>query len=127
MAFIDKIFKLKQRIFLFSNKGISMKNLSDIELDHEVKNSKQLLLVDFWAAWCGPCKSLVPTLEALSNEHGDLVSIIKINVDENSDSAMKYNIRGIPTLLFIKDGKVLDVLVGNHPKSLISEKIKNLA
>lgn len=104
-----------------------MKNLSDVELDHEVKNSKQLLVVDFWAAWCGPCKSLEPTLEALSNEHGDLVSIIKINVDENSDSAMKYNIRGIPTLLFIKDGKVLDMLVGNNPKNLISEKIKNLA
>jgi thioredoxin 1 len=104
-----------------------MKNVNKAQLDVEIQNSKKLLVVDFWAEWCGPCKALAPTLTALSEENQDKAEFVKLNVDEDPESATQFKIRGIPTLVFIKDGKVLDSLVGNQSKEAIQSKIRSLA
>jgi thioredoxin 1 len=104
-----------------------MRNLNESELDQALAESKKLVIIDFWAAWCGPCKALSPTLDALAIENSNVVDLIKINVDENSSAAQKYKIRGIPTLVFVKDGKIVDTMVGNQSKEIIAERIKNLA
>lgn len=86
--------------------------------DSEVLQSEKPVLVDFWATWCGPCQMLLPVIEELSAEVTD-AKICKINVDEQRELAMKYNIMTIPTLLVIKDGKVVSTSVGVKPKSAI--------
>lgn len=86
--------------------------------DNEVLQSDKPVLVDFWATWCGPCQMLLPVIEELSAEVTD-AKICKINVDEQRELAMKYNIMTIPTLLVIKDGKVVSTSVGVKPKSAI--------
>lgn len=82
-------------------------------------------VVDFWAPWCGPCRMLAPVIDSLSENNQD-VTIGKINVDENQDSAIKYGIRGIPAVLFFKDGELVDRLVGTHPANAYQEKINAL-
>ena len=94
-------------------------------LDQEVLKSDKLVLVDFWAEWCGPCRVLGPTIESLSKERDDVV-IGKFNVDGNTEFIAKFGIRGIPAILFFKDGEVIDRLVGVHPKRAIEEKIDSL-
>ncbi len=84
-------------------------------------------LVDFWAPWCGPCKSIAPILEELATEMDGKVQIYKVNVDENSEVAGKFNIRAIPTLLLFKDGKVADQIVGLANKDSIKSKIEAVA
>lgn len=79
-------------------------------------------VVDFWAAWCGPCRMVGPVIDQLSDENED-VMIGKVNIDENPDLAVKYGIRSIPTVLFIKDGEVVDKLVGANSKNAYQEKI----
>lgn len=82
------------------------------------------VLVDFWAPWCGPCKIVAPILDELSAEIGDKAKIVKINVDDNPESAAKYNVMSIPTLLIFKDGQVVNQLVGVQPKDLLEAAIK---
>lgn len=89
---------------------------TDQNLDSEVLAGAQLTLVDFWAEWCGPCKALGPTIDALADEYAGRVKVYKLNVDENPDSAQKFRIRGIPTVVLLKGGQVVDQLVGNQPK-----------
>jgi thioredoxin 1 len=84
-----------------------------------------LSVVDFWAPWCGPCRMLAPVIDSLSENNED-VTIGKINVDENQDSAVKYGIRGIPAVLFFKDGELVDRLVGTHSANVYQEKINSL-
>jgi thioredoxin 1 len=81
------------------------------------------VVVDFWAPWCGPCKAIAPILEELAEELGDAVKICKVNVDNNSDIAGKYEIRAIPTILIFKDGKVADTVVGLSSKEDLKAKI----
>lgn len=81
------------------------------------------VVVDFWAPWCGPCKAITPILEELAEELGDAVKICKVNVDNNSDIAGKYEIRAIPTILIFKDGKVADTIVGLSSKEDLKAKI----
>ena len=93
-----------------------------------VLSDNKLTVVDFWAPWCGPCRMLSPIIDEIADEHSDSdkVNIGKVNVDENSDLAVKYGIRGIPSILFIKDGNVVDKFVGVKTKDEIQEKINSL-
>lgn len=100
-----------------------MKEVTKDNFKELVENSKIPVLLDFYAEWCGPCKTLAPTLEELATELEGKVSILKVNVDENSDLAQEYGIRGIPTLLFFKKGDVKFTLVGNQSKDFLLERI----
>ena len=98
-----------------------IKNLSLDNFDNEISSSKIPVLVDFWAEWCGPCKSLGPILEEISKDLKDKLQVVKVNLDENQDLAMKYSIRSIPTLLLFKEGELVDTKVGLLPKSDLVE------
>ena len=97
---------------------------TDSNFDQEVLKSDKLSVVDFWAAWCGPCIALGPTIDSLSKEYEGRVNVGKLNVDENSNVSMQYGITSIPCILFIKDGKVVDKQVGVVPKSVLEKKIE---
>jgi len=94
-------------------------NFQELALDTD-----KLAVVDFWAEWCGPCRAVGPIIEQLANEYDGEVAIGKVNVDHNPETAMKYGVRSIPTILFIKDGEVVDKQVGAAPKQLLEDKIK---
>ncbi len=91
--------------------------------DKVVIQSPNFVMVDFWATWCGPCKMVAPIVEELAKEYEGRVTFAKVNTDENPDLASRYNIRGIPTLIFFKEGKVLDQVVGAVPKAQLKAKI----
>lgn len=91
-----------------------MKNVNSEEFNIEVLEATGTVLVDFWAAWCGPCRAQAPELEKLEKESGDSIKIVKVNVDENADLTMSYGIMSIPSLLVFKDGKLKDRTVGLH-------------
>lgn len=92
----------------------------------QVLQSQIPVVVDFWAEWCGPCKALTPVLEEIAAEVGKNASVVKINVDENQELAQKYGIRGIPTLIFFKEGEIKKTLVGNQPKTEILRSLNEL-
>ena len=94
---------------------------SDDSFENDVLKSGRPVLVDFWAEWCGPCKQIGPALEEISNEMGDRVTVVKINIDENPGVPTRFGVRGIPTLMVFKDGKVTSTKVGAMPKSKIVE------
>jgi len=98
-----------------------IKNLSLDNFDNEISSSNTPVLVDFWAEWCGPCKMLGPILEEISEDLKDKLQVVKVNLDENQDLAMKYSIRSIPTLLLFKGGELIDTKVGLLPKSDLVE------
>lgn len=104
-----------------------MKAITDAQFNDEVLNAKGLVLVDFWAEWCGPCRQLIPVLEEISKEMSDKVKICKINVDESPDKAAEMGIRSIPSVFLFKDGKQLDVKVGLNSKSALVEWIEKFA
>jgi len=91
--------------------------VSDESFEQDVLQSTTPVLVDFWAEWCGPCKMIAPALDELSNEFGDRITVAKMNIDENPSTPTRYSVRGIPTLLLFKDGKVAAMKVGAAPKS----------
>lgn len=102
-------------------------NIGSVETFSKLtEQSDKLVLVDFWAQWCGPCKTLGPVLEEISNEN-QKVQIAKVNVDDFKELAANYGIRSIPTMLLFKNGQVQSTLVGNLPKSEILKKIEELA
>jgi thioredoxin 1 len=86
--------------------------------------SSQLVLVDFWAEWCGPCRQLGPTIDAIADEYKGKLNVYKMNVDENPATPTRFHVKGIPTLLLVKNGQVVDQLVGNHPKNVIVQAIQ---
>ncbi|MBB6445650.1 thioredoxin [Bacillus benzoevorans] len=83
-----------------------------------------LVLVDFWAPWCGPCKMIAPVLEDLDSEIGEKVKIVKVDVDENQESAGKFGVMSIPTLIVLKDGELVDKVVGFQPKEALAERLE---
>ena len=86
--------------------------LTDADFDQQVLNSKEPVLVDFWAEWCGPCKAIGPMLEELSTELEGKVKIAKLNIDENQNTTIKYGVRSIPTMILFKNGEAVDIKVG---------------
>lgn len=94
--------------------------------DKEVLEVKGLVMVDFWAVWCGPCRMIAPTVEELAKEFAGKVKVAKLNTDENPDIATKYKIMGIPTIMFFKDGQKVDQVVGAVPKPQLKSKLESL-
>jgi thioredoxin 1 len=99
--------------------GDRIVHLTDDTFDDGIKKASGPVLVDFWAAWCGPCKMIAPSLEQLASELDGKVTVAKVNVDENGDLSNRFGIRSIPTLLVFKDGRVVDQVVGAVPKEQI--------
>ncbi|OEU68333.1 MAG: thioredoxin [Desulfobacterales bacterium PC51MH44] len=97
--------------------------IDDSSFDTEVLQSEKPVLVDFWAPWCGPCKAIAPIVEELSVDFGDKVKFMKCNVDDNPVTPTKFGIKSIPTLLFFKEGEILDKIVGIVAKSKLEEMI----
>ena len=100
--------------------------VNDANFEEEVLRSEQPVLVDFWAAWCGPCKAIGPAVDGVAQNYAGKLKVTKVNVDANGATPMRYGIRGIPALLFFKDGKVADQIVGYVPQDVIEEKVKRL-
>ena len=98
---------------------MSTYTITDSNFDEEIKNSPIPILVDFWAEWCGPCKQIGPILEDIGKAKKDKVKILKLNVDENPQTPQKFGVRGIPTLMLFKDGKLVDTKVGSLPKNML--------
>ena len=98
--------------------------LSDSGFEEDVLKSATPVLVDFWASWCAPCKAISPVVDSLADEYEGKVTIGKLNVDENPATPGKYGVRGIPTLILFKDGKVVDQVVGAVPKNQLEGLIK---
>jgi len=94
--------------------------------DNEVLNANGLVMIDFWAVWCGPCRMIAPTVEELSKEYAGKVKVVKLNTDENPEIASRYKIMGIPTLMFFRSGQKLDQIVGAVPKPQLKAKLDSL-
>ena len=100
--------------------------VTDSNFEQEVINAGEPVLVDFWAAWCGPCRMIAPMIEELATEFDGRAKIAKVDVDSNPQTAMQFNVRSIPTLLFFKDGEVADQLVGASSKKTLAQKLESL-
>ncbi len=98
--------------------------ITEVNFENEVINSDKPAILDFWATWCGPCRMIAPILEEIDREYGDKVKVCKVNVDEVPSLAMRYNIASIPTLLLVKNGEVVQTLVGYRPKVQLEQDLK---
>jgi thioredoxin 1 len=103
--------------------GNNTLNFNDAAFDTDVLKSPEPVLVDFWAEWCGPCRMMAPTIDAVASEYAGKAKVGKMNVDDNGQTAMRYNIRGIPTLLLFKGGKVVDQRVGAVGKDEVQKML----
>jgi thioredoxin 1 len=100
--------------------------LTDANFEDQVLKSDKPCLVDFWAEWCGPCRMVGPMVEEISREYGEKLKVGKLNVDQNSETAAKYGIMSIPSLLFFNGGKVVDQVIGALPKKQLVEKVEKI-
>ena len=102
-------------------------HLTEGNFDETISRDSGLMMVDFWAEWCGPCRAIAPVLEELARESAGKVTLAKVNVDENPGLAARYGIRSIPTILFVKGGKVSDQVIGAVPRAKLQAKLDALA
>ena len=98
--------------------------VTDGDFETKVEKAQGVVLVDFWAEWCGPCKMIAPIVEQIANEHSGKLTVGKLDVDSNANTAMKYGVMSIPTLILFKDGQPVERLVGYMPKERLLAKIK---
>jgi len=100
--------------------------VTDASFTSEVEQASVLTMVDFWATWCGPCRAIAPVVDQLATEYAGKIKIAKVDTDANQRTAMRFNVRSIPSILFFKDGKHVDTVVGADPriKSILEDKIK---
>jgi thioredoxin 1 len=101
-------------------------NVTDANFTSEIQGAKGLALVDFWAVWCGPCQAIAPVVEQLADQYQGKVKVAKLDTDNNQETAIKFNVRSIPTIMFFKDGKHVDTVVGADPriKTILEGKIQ---
>lgn len=109
-----------------AERAVEVIEVSDATFEKEVLQSEQPVLVDFWAAWCGPCKALGPIVDEVASQYNGKLKVAKMDVDRNQATPGRYGIRGIPALLFFKGGKVADQIVGFVPKDTIEKSISRL-
>jgi thioredoxin 1 len=105
---------------------MSTTKVSDASFESDVLKAPGPVLVDFWAEWCGPCKAIAPALEDIANDLGDKVTVAKLNIDENPKTPGQYGVRGIPTLMLFKDGKVAATKVGALPKKQLADWVESV-
>ena len=98
--------------------------ITDDNFATEIESHEGLAMIDFWAAWCGPCRMVAPVVEELAEENADSVKVGKLDVDENQKTAMRFAVRSIPSILFFKDGRHVDTVVGAVPKAALERKIQ---
>jgi len=101
--------------------------ITDENFAAEIEGNAGLSIVDFWAEWCGPCRLVEPIVEELAHEQGDRVKVGKLDVDSNPETAFRFNVRSIPSILFFKGGELVDTLIGAHPKAVLEQKIEQHA
>ena len=105
----------------------NVKAVTDADFGAEIEQHEGLAVVDFWATWCGPCRMVAPIVEQLATEYAGKAKVTKLDVDSNQATAMKFNIRSIPQILFFKNGKVVDTVVGAVPRTTLEAKFKEHA
>ena len=106
--------------------GQLVQEVNDADFETQVLNSETPVLVDFWAAWCGPCRALAPVVDAVAQEYSGQLKVMKMDVDKNNATPGRYGIRGIPALLVFKGGKVSEQIVGFVPKDTIDQTLKRV-
>lgn len=106
------------------NSTLIVKQIKDTTFDQEVLAAEKLVLVDFWAPWCGPCRMIGPVIDEVASEYGETIKVVKLNTDENPGTAALYGIRSIPTLLIFDSGDIVDTIIGAIPKTTVINRIQ---
>ncbi len=126
MMFAAKYSDIEKTLLLTIKERLKMEVTITTENFESLKNGEKPLVVDFWATWCGPCRAIAPYIEELAKEYDGKIVVGKCDVEENDDIVMEFGVRNIPTILFFKNGEVVDRLVGGQSKSAIQKKFEAL-